>query len=109
MDTWLMRSSGTTDAGTIGLEPTMTPDPRPRPMARRTRPRGRLCGREDEDCDVAVLVNGVVWLLLRLCTVAETPAPLVAVTVPSATDTAGFVYLFVNRKSNMTKPVYLTR
>jgi len=38
-----MSSSGTTDAGRRGREPTITPDPRPLPTARTTRPRG-LCG-----------------------------------------------------------------
>jgi len=41
--TWLMSSSGTTDAGRRGRDPTMTPDPRPLPTALTTRPRGR-CG-----------------------------------------------------------------
>lgn len=47
--TWFIRSSGTTEAGSNGREPTMTPDPRPRPTARTIRPRG-LCGtRAPED------------------------------------------------------------
>ena len=94
--TWLMRSSGTTDAGTMGRDPTITLDGLPRPIARSTRPRGRLAGRDVVvvDCDVAV-VDGVVWLLLRALPVA----PLVAVTVPSATDTAGLVYLLTEHAS----------
>jgi len=39
-----MSSSGTTDAGKRGRDPTMTPDPRPRPTALTMRPRGR-CGK----------------------------------------------------------------
>lgn len=38
-----MSSSGTTDAGSRGRDPTMTPDPRPLPTALTMRPRGR-CG-----------------------------------------------------------------
>jgi len=38
-----MSSSGTTDAGSRGRDPTITPVPRPRPTALTTRPRGR-CG-----------------------------------------------------------------
>jgi len=38
-----MSSSGTTEAGRRGRDPTMTPDPRPLPTALTTRPLGR-CG-----------------------------------------------------------------
>ena len=68
-----MSSSGTTEAGTMGRVPTMTPAPRPRALliARTTRPLGLDPGLELL-ADRAAL-DDEVWLLLR----AEAPLPMV--------------------------------
>lgn len=66
MVTWLISSSGTTDAGRRGRDPTMTPEPRPLPTALTMRPRGR-CGKRvpaaELACTVELLFRAELMLL----------------------------------------------
>jgi len=66
MVTWLISSSGTTDAGRRGRDPTMTPEPRPLPTALTMRPLGR-CGKRVPAaalaCTVELLFRAELMLL----------------------------------------------